>query len=201
MWLWEDAVLGVDPAPRAGMRSLPYRCALMITGTGVIGLRAKNVDPQNSSVTHRHRYIPVGYHAGRCGVMVMSGCRALRKRRRAICILRFIPAVDPPALLIPSSAIIAPVQPISPQQHLPCEGVRRTARTPTGRTGGCPRTARVVGRAEDSMRGAVLICVVAALAGAIIGFVGGVFRWLLQQGIGCASNSSSGRSGFPARAG
>ncbi len=34
---------------------------------------------------------------------------------------------------------------------------------------------------EDSMRGAVLICVTAAVAGVVIGFVGGAFRWLLEK--------------------
>lgn len=34
--------------------------------------------------------------------------------------------------------------------------------------------------ADDSMRGAVLICVTATIAGAVIGFVGGAFRWLLE---------------------
>ncbi len=34
--------------------------------------------------------------------------------------------------------------------------------------------------AHDSMRGAVLICVTATFAGVIMGFVGGVFRWLLE---------------------
>ena len=34
--------------------------------------------------------------------------------------------------------------------------------------------------ADDSMRGAVLICVIATVAGAVIGFVGGAFRWLLE---------------------
>ena len=33
---------------------------------------------------------------------------------------------------------------------------------------------------EDSMRGAVLICATATVAGAVIGFVGGAFRWLLE---------------------
>ena len=33
---------------------------------------------------------------------------------------------------------------------------------------------------DDSMRGAVLICVTATVAGVIIGFIGGAFRWLLQ---------------------
>ena len=33
---------------------------------------------------------------------------------------------------------------------------------------------------EDSLRGAVLICVTATFAGALIGFIGGVFRWCLQ---------------------
>lgn len=33
---------------------------------------------------------------------------------------------------------------------------------------------------EDPMRGAVLICLTATLAGAVLGFVGGAFRWLLQ---------------------
>lgn len=32
---------------------------------------------------------------------------------------------------------------------------------------------------DDSMRGAVLICATATLAGVVIGFVGGAFRWLL----------------------
>ena len=34
--------------------------------------------------------------------------------------------------------------------------------------------------ADDSMRGAVLICVTATVAGAAIGFIGGAFRWLLE---------------------
>ena len=34
--------------------------------------------------------------------------------------------------------------------------------------------------ADDSVRGAVLICLTATVAGAVIGFVGGAFRWLLQ---------------------
>ena len=34
--------------------------------------------------------------------------------------------------------------------------------------------------ADDSMRGAVLICLTATVAGAVIGVVGGAFRWLLQ---------------------
>jgi len=33
---------------------------------------------------------------------------------------------------------------------------------------------------DDSMRGAVLICVTATIAGAVIGFIGGAFRWLLE---------------------
>jgi len=33
---------------------------------------------------------------------------------------------------------------------------------------------------DDSMRGSVLICVTATLAGIVIGFVGGAFRWLLE---------------------
>lgn len=33
---------------------------------------------------------------------------------------------------------------------------------------------------DDSTRGAVLICVTATLAGVVIGFVGGAFRWLLE---------------------
>ena len=37
-----------------------------------------------------------------------------------------------------------------------------------------------MGTADDSMRGAVLICVTATLAGVVIGFVGGAFRWLLD---------------------
>ncbi|MEU0496568.1 ClC family H(+)/Cl(-) exchange transporter [Mycobacterium sp. NPDC006124] len=35
--------------------------------------------------------------------------------------------------------------------------------------------------APDEVRGSVLVCVVAALAGAAIGFVGGAFRWCLQR--------------------
>lgn len=35
-------------------------------------------------------------------------------------------------------------------------------------------------RAEDSMQGVVLVCVTATVAGMIIGFVGGAFRWLLD---------------------
>ena len=35
---------------------------------------------------------------------------------------------------------------------------------------------------EDSLRGAVLVCLTATVAGAVIGFVGGVFRWLLEAG-------------------
>lgn len=35
---------------------------------------------------------------------------------------------------------------------------------------------------EESLRGAVLICVTAAVAGAVIGIVGGAFRWLLEAG-------------------
>lgn len=34
--------------------------------------------------------------------------------------------------------------------------------------------------ADDSMRGSLLICLTAAIAGAAIGFVGGAFRWLLE---------------------
>lgn len=34
--------------------------------------------------------------------------------------------------------------------------------------------------ADDSMHGALLICVTATIAGAVIGFVGGAFRWLLE---------------------
>ena len=34
--------------------------------------------------------------------------------------------------------------------------------------------------ADESMRGAVLVCVTATLAGMAIGFVGGAFRWLLD---------------------
>lgn len=34
--------------------------------------------------------------------------------------------------------------------------------------------------ADDPMHGALLICLTAAVAGAIIGFVGGAFRWLLE---------------------
>lgn len=37
-----------------------------------------------------------------------------------------------------------------------------------------------VSNADDSMRGVVLICVTATLAGVAIGFVGGAFRWLLE---------------------
>ena len=37
-----------------------------------------------------------------------------------------------------------------------------------------------VDSADDSMRGAVLICVTATVAGMVMGFVGGVFRWLLE---------------------
>lgn len=33
---------------------------------------------------------------------------------------------------------------------------------------------------EESLQGAVLICVTATVAGMVIGFIGGVFRWLLQ---------------------
>jgi len=33
---------------------------------------------------------------------------------------------------------------------------------------------------EDSLRGAVRICVTAIIAGALIGFIGGAFRWCLQ---------------------
>lgn len=33
---------------------------------------------------------------------------------------------------------------------------------------------------DDSMRGAVLICVTATVAGVVMGFIGGAFRWLLQ---------------------
>ena len=35
---------------------------------------------------------------------------------------------------------------------------------------------------EDSLRGAVLVCLTATVAGAGIGFVGGAFRWLLEAG-------------------
>ena len=34
---------------------------------------------------------------------------------------------------------------------------------------------------DDSMRGAVLICLTAVLAGVVIGVVGGAFRWCLDQ--------------------
>ena len=37
-----------------------------------------------------------------------------------------------------------------------------------------------VSSADESMRGAVLVCVTATLAGMVIGFVGGAFRWLLD---------------------
>ncbi len=38
------------------------------------------------------------------------------------------------------------------------------------------------GQPEESLRGAVLICVTATIAGAAIGFIGGVFRWFLEAG-------------------
>ena len=38
------------------------------------------------------------------------------------------------------------------------------------------------GEPEDSLRGAVLICVTATIAGAAIGLIGGVFRWFLEAG-------------------
>jgi len=43
-------------------------------------------------------------------------------------------------------------------------------------------TASSTDQPEDSLRGAVLICVTATIAGAAIGFIGGVFRWFLETG-------------------
>jgi len=34
---------------------------------------------------------------------------------------------------------------------------------------------------DDSMRGSIHICVVAIVAGMLIGFVGGAFRWCLHK--------------------
>lgn len=41
-------------------------------------------------------------------------------------------------------------------------------------------SAVVGGEPDDSLHGIVLICVTATVAGAVIGFVGGAFRWLLE---------------------
>src|SRR4051812_456455 len=39
-------------------------------------------------------------------------------------------------------------------------------------------------QADDSMRGSLHICVTATVAGVLIGFVGGAFRWCLQNAEG-----------------
>lgn len=44
-----------------------------------------------------------------------------------------------------------------------------------------PAATEAAAEPDESMKGAVIICVTAVVAGAIIGFVGGAFRWLLQQ--------------------
>src|SRR6059036_1063273 len=45
-----------------------------------------------------------------------------------------------------------------------------------------PEAGRAAGpQADDSMRGSLHICVTATVAGVLIGFAGGAFRWCLQR--------------------
>src|SRR3954465_283794 len=71
-----------------------------------------------------------------------------------------------------------------PGRSTPAASLRSSPATPptSDSIRNMPEAGRAAGpQADDSMRGLLHICITATVAGVLIGFVGGAFRWCLQR--------------------